>query len=322
MPDLVASDEIKQHRAQFDESGYLTLSGHFRETEIDTVRAATEALLNSKGMEIVVDSLIDGERTFYGLARNRESQLFKINDLYLSVPEIRDMALETRLVELLRVLLGGRYPVLCNTLTLIKGSSQPLHIDSLFMTPQTPHHLAASWIAFEDVDPAAGPLVYYPGSHEIPLYRFQNGSHHATSEEFPAWTNYIQCEIERRGLEKKTFLARKGDVFIWHSDLVHGGGPIHDPSKTRRSLVCHYYTESDARKFADWHLDSLNSAFWFNRLPPAARPAPDRFDDAHPFPEEAYLRRNPDLREALADGRISSGLAHYRSHGYAEGRQI
>ena len=213
-------------------------------------------------------------------------------------------------------------PVLCNTLNLMKGSSQSIHIDSLFMTPQTPRHLIATWIALEDVDPTAGPLVYYPGSHQIPLYRFRDGSHHATGEEMPDWSRYIESEIERRGLEKKTFLAEKGDVFIWHSDLAHGGGTIQDPGKTRRSLVCHYYTEPDSRKFADWRLDPLNGGFWFNRLPAPVRVPPDQFDDLHPFPEEAYFRRNPDLRAAIKDGRIASGFAHYQSHGYAEGRAI
>lgn len=318
----LAPDEIERCRAQFAEEGYLAFPAYFPSAEIDAVLAATDAVLRSRGMEIVVDSLLDGERTFYGLARNPESQNFKFNDLYLMVGEVRQLALESRLSELLRVLLDDLRPVLCNTLTLIKGSSQPIHVDSLFMTPQTPHHLIATWMAFEDVDSAAGPLVYYPGSQQIPLYRFRDGSHHSTPEEMSDWSRYMESEIDRRGLEKKTFLAQKGDVFIWHSDLAHGGGAIQDPRKTRRSLVCHYYTEPDSRKFADWRLDPLNGGFWLNRLPPPVRPAPDRFDDLHPFPEEAYLRRNPDLREALRDGRIASGFAHYCSHGYAEGRLI
>ena len=322
MKEPFAPEETGHFRSEFAEQGYLVLPAFFGPNEIEAVQAATEAALRARGMEIVVDNLLDGERTFYGLVRNRESQNFKINDLYLSVAEVRQLALEQRLSEVLRALLHGMRPVLCNTLTLIKGTSQPIHIDSLFMTPQTPHHLAAAWIAFEDVDPVAGPLIYYPGSHRIPLYRFRDGSHHMSNEELPAWADYIQREIERSGFEKKIFLARKGDVFIWHSDLVHGGEPIQDACKTRHSLVCHYFTEADARKMAEWRLESLNSGFWLDRLPPAARPAPDRFDDAHPFPEEAYFRRNHDLREALADGRITSGLAHYRAHGYAEGRAI
>lgn len=314
--------ELERWRAQFEEEGYLALPGFFAPEEIDAALAATDSALCSRGMEIVVDSLISNERTFYGLVSDPQSLNFKFNDLYLFLDEIRQLGLDLELTSLLRSLLGGLSPMLCNTLTLIKGSSQPIHIDSLFMTPRTAHHLIASWIAFEDVDPAAGPLVYYPSSHHIPLYRFRDGSHHSTQEEMPDWTGYIEGQVKERKLEKKTFLARKGDVFLWHSDLVHGGGAIQDAHKTRRSLVCHYFTEPDARKFSDWQLEPLNGGFWFNRLPPAARPAPDQFDHLHPFPEGAYLRRNPDLQTALEDGRIQSGFEHYRTHGYAEGRQI
>jgi hypothetical protein len=154
-------------------------------------------------MEVVVDSLLDGERTFYALACNPEARHFKFNDLYLLLDEVRAIALEPGLSELLRALLGAQSPVLCNSLTFAKGSAQPMHVDSLFMTPQTPHHLVATWMAFEDVDSAAGPLEYYPRSHEIPLYRFSDGSHHANAEEMPQWSAYIQRELERRGMKKK-----------------------------------------------------------------------------------------------------------------------
>ena len=56
---------------------------------------------------------------------------------------------------------------------------------------------------------------------------------------------------EEREMVKKTFLARKGDVFIWHSDLVHGGSEILDPTKGRKSLVCHYSTEQDCRRIPE-----------------------------------------------------------------------
>jgi phytanoyl-CoA hydroxylase len=315
-------DQVADRSAKFADDGYLVLSAYFSPTEIDTALAAMDAALRSRGMEIVVDSLLDGERSFYALVRDPESQQFKFNDLYLMTKEVRELALEAGLSELLRALLGGMRPVLCNTLTLIKGSSQALHIDSLFMTPQTPHHLIAAWIALEDVDPTAGPLVYYPGSHKIPLYRFHDGSHHATGEELPDWSNYIHRELDRLALKKETFLASKGDVFLWHSDLVHGGNAIQDANKTRRSLVCHYFTEPDTRKFTEWRLEPLNSGFWLDRLPQAVRLPPERFDAQHPFPENAYLRRHPDLQIALKEGRISSGFEHYRTHGYVEGRAI
>jgi phytanoyl-CoA hydroxylase len=312
--------DIMDLRERFNRDGFLVLPGHFSSGEADRVKEAMQSALAQFEMEIVVDDLMTGERTLYGLADKKN--IFKINDLYLCVEEVRDLALEVKLSNLLRALLDDRRPVLCNTLTLRKGSNQPLHIDSLYMTPQSPHHLAATWIAFEDVDPDAGPLEYYSGSHAIPLFRFRDGSHHANAEEMPDWNEYILREVESRGLKKETFLARKGDVFIWHSDLLHGGSLVRDADKTRESLVCHYFTEDDCRMIAGLELEELNEGFWLKRLPQPVFPEPARFEAAHPFPEGTYLRRHSDVRAGVEAGIIASGEEHYRVYGFAEGRSI
>ncbi|GEP05261.1 hypothetical protein [Methylobacterium oxalidis] len=40
------------------------------------------------------------------------------------------------------------------------------------------------------------------------------------------------------------------------------------------------------------------------------------------FDEREYLRCNPDVRRAVATGRMESGLLHYRVHGRREGRRL
>ncbi len=321
MSESAPFDFHAEHDA-FARDGYLALRGFFSGEEIDAAENATQRALRERPMEFVVDDLSSGERTFYGLAANAERGWFKFNDLYLQLPEVRELALDARLSALLRELLRGQAPALCNSLTLVKGSNQPMHIDSLFMTPRTPHNLVATWIAFENARPEAGPLGYYPGSHKIPLYRFRSGSHHASPNEMPQWNDYISAEVNKRGLTKETFLARKGDVFIWHSDLLHGGEEIRDPASTRRSLVCHYFGENDCRGIRDWHLQPLHSGFWIDRLPQGVRAAPERFDEAHPFPSDVYLRRHPDVQNGIARRWIDSALEHYRKYGYGEGRMI
>ena len=49
--------------------------------------------------------------------------------------------------------------------------------------------------------------------------------------------------IAKKNFEKKIFLAKKGDAFIWHANLVHGGSPVIDASLTRKSMVIHYYAK-------------------------------------------------------------------------------
>src|SRR5438105_9510694 len=44
------------------------------------------------------------------------------------------------------------------------------------------------------------------------------------------------------GLERQAFTCSRGDVFIWHGGLVHGGEEIQTQGKTRKSFVVHYTT--------------------------------------------------------------------------------
>ena len=100
-------------------------------------------------------------------------------------------------------------------------------------------------IALEDVDPDAGPLRYYPGSHKIPPYRFSNGRYNLNLDEKPQCIEYIEQQLINSGIEPLEFSAKKGDVFIWHAHLLHGGTPINNPSLTRKSLVTHYFCSED-----------------------------------------------------------------------------
>jgi Protein involved in biosynthesis of mitomycin antibiotics/polyketide fumonisin len=314
--------QVAEWAAQFERDGFLALPKFFSTGEIDHAVAATERVKRERPSDIVVDDLATGERTFLATASDREHGKFKFNDLYLTVEEVRGLALAPRLSQLLALLLHGERPVLCFSLNFVQGSGQPIHIDSLYMTPKTQAHLVATWIALEDVHPDAGPLVYYPGSHKIPLYTFADGTHHARQEEMDQWTAYIMGEMERRGIKRQTFLAGKGDLFIWQSDLVHGGSAMADTNRTRRSLVCHYFTESDCVRDNTLRLEELNGGLWINRFSQGVHIAPERFGPDRPFPEELYLRRYADVREAVARGRIPSGFYHYQHHGFAEKRPL
>ncbi len=187
----------------------------------------------------------------------------KVNDLHLSVPNIRNLALSEKLVPILRELLG-QVPVLCVSLLFQKGSSQPPHVNSIFMTPRTPGHLIATWMALEDVDADAGPLEYFPGSHLIEPYVFSTGQLHYVPAELAQWSDYYDRKVKERELKRVVFDAKKGDVFIWHSDLLHGGAPVRNPSLTRKSLVFHYYSESDCRELG-YELVEKSGAYWIKR---------------------------------------------------------
>jgi ectoine hydroxylase-related dioxygenase (phytanoyl-CoA dioxygenase family) len=244
---------------------------------------------------------------------------YKFNDLYLFEPAVRELAMGNRLSKLLHILMNDRV-VLCNSLSFAFGSQQPPHVDSLYMTPQTPNKLLATWIALEDVHPDAGPLSYYPGSHLIPRFIFKDGSRHAEEAEMPDWQAYMAKQMLERGIEPQVFLAKKGDVFIWHSELVHAGTAIVDAARTRCSLVSHYYAECDSRQ-ARSELQAINDGFWLRR-PPAGLACEPGYFNAATFPEGNYLSRYKDVARAVRTGQFASGFRHWETVGWSEGRLV
>jgi ectoine hydroxylase-related dioxygenase (phytanoyl-CoA dioxygenase family) len=84
--------------------------------------------------------------------------------------------------------------------------------------------------------------------------------------EFGQWQKYIHQKIDEYGLKEETFLPKKGDVFIWHAQLLHGGSPIKNPQITRKSLVSHYFTKSDCLHIGS-KLKPTEGGYWMDRPP-------------------------------------------------------
>ena len=309
--------QIAQAKAAFGRDGAVILPGFFASGVIDQVQAATERVKRERPRDVVIDNLHNGERTLLGLMSPAQilHDRMKVNDLYLTTPEVRDLALAAALVPVLRALLNHT-PALCNSLYLERSSTQSPHIDALYMTPRTPGHLIAAWIAAEDATGGSGQLEYFPGSHRIPMMTFSDGRHHFIQDEMANWERYIEAAIAAAGLQKLSFPARKGDVLFWHANLLHGGGAITNPALTRKSHVFHYFSEGDARQAPD-PLVAQAGAYWIDR-PPQALP----LDVAMrlPFSETRYLKRHPDVAAAVKSGGIASGALHYERYGRAEGR--
>jgi ectoine hydroxylase-related dioxygenase (phytanoyl-CoA dioxygenase family) len=115
-----------------------------------------------------------------------------------------------------------------------------------------PLQFAATWIAVEDVEAGTGELEYFVESHrELPEFLY-DGTHknvreaqrmgvgdNIVTEEIERHLHAIQRDAEERNLTKERFLARRGDVLVWHADLAHGDAPT-SSRKTRKSLVTHY----------------------------------------------------------------------------------
>ncbi|HMF73333.1 MAG TPA: phytanoyl-CoA dioxygenase family protein [Flavitalea sp.] len=134
------------------------------------------------------------------------------------------------------------------TINFIYGSEQKPHSDSIHMTTEPLGYLAATWIALEDVEDGSGELIYYPGSHKLNYvmsedYNTGNSFLKLGEKNYAHYEEKIESVIYQHNLHQNKFLPKKGDMLIWHANLLHGGSPITKPDKTRKSIVTHYFAK-------------------------------------------------------------------------------
>ncbi len=160
---------------------------------------------------------------------------------------IREITYEKRLTKLLSFILDKEV-VPFQTINFLYGSNQRAHSDSIHMTTYPLGYLIAVWIALEDTHPDNGPLFYYPGSHRLPYLLNSDFNEGETAlqlgkKDYVDYEDKIAELIERHSLQPEVFLAKKGDILIWHANLIHGGMPVKNPALTRKSMVIHYYAK-------------------------------------------------------------------------------
>lgn len=246
MPTLT-SDQLRS----WDRDGFLVLRSVFSRSEVDSYLAEVDQLVQNRAHEAgetTVDVLLQPDNSQRMLLCDAtEADLaypYKVNDLFISFAPCRRLALDPRLRGTLDTLISGS-AVIINSLSLRMGSQQAMHCDTFYMPPPATDKMVVASICLEDQVPQAGPLVYYAGSHRIPPYRFSHGEIHAVPEEMPQALGYVHSSLDAAGLEPASFVGNAGDVFIWHSQLFHGGMPIEDPDRTRKTLVVHYWRRED-----------------------------------------------------------------------------
>jgi ectoine hydroxylase-related dioxygenase (phytanoyl-CoA dioxygenase family) len=160
---------------------------------------------------------------------------------------IKTISNDLRVLHLLGFILG-REVVPFQTINFIHGSEQRAHSDSVHMTTYPLGYLIAIWIALEDISQDNGPLFYYPGSHKLPYllnHDFNEGETLLTlgKKDYVDYEDRLEELVLKNGYQPKEFHARKGDVLIWHANLVHGGAPIINKDLTRKSMVIHYFAK-------------------------------------------------------------------------------
>lgn len=236
------------HRRSWRDNGFVLIEGFFSDDEVDTVLASVDRVWERRPADITVDDLVTGERKRASSVPDEHlDRPFKLNDLYLADPSVRRVVSSERISAIVGELLGDT-PVVINSLNFQKGSQQPDHLDTLYMTPLTDTDLVATWMALEDTEADAGPLRYWPESNHIEPYRFSNGRLHVVPEEMEQWADYMAGEVDKRGLGDEYFVAKRGDLFVWNAFLLHGGSAICNDELTRKSLVTHFWSQTDCER--------------------------------------------------------------------------
>lgn len=245
------SSDNKELINSWNENGFLVLKKFFKkdklkalDNEINLILANRKTMAGDITIDILEGSLAGQRMRLKDAPDAAIYSVHKINDLYLESEVCRRINLNKKLCNLLEELLQDK-PLVINSLCFSKGSQQPHHFDTYYMPPPVENMMAVTSICLENQSSETGPLSYYPGSHKIPPYVFSHGGIHAVAEEMEKATNYIMSEIESRCLKRETFIGSAGDVFIWHAQLYHGGLPIIDHKRTRKTLVTHYWRKGD-----------------------------------------------------------------------------
>jgi hypothetical protein len=220
-------EELQEKILNWSDNGFMVLEGFFDESLV--------SLINEEIDRIVEKDLI---------APTHDNKLPFANRIS---PVIKNATYNPQLLGILNFLLGKEV-VPFQTLNFIKGSSQRAHSDSIHMTTYPLGYLIAVWVALEDTNENNGPLFYYRGSHKLPYLLNDDFNDTSTAlklgrKDYSDYEDVIEEIIQKNHLEKEVFIAKKGDVFIWHANLLHGGSPIIDHSLTRKSMVVHYYAK-------------------------------------------------------------------------------
>lgn len=180
----------------------------------------------------------------------------RIGALHVENETSRRVALCPRVVEPACELMEDDAVVL-GSLTFETGTQQQAHIDSIFFYVEPEQAMVGCWVALEDIHPDAGPLMYYPGSHRWEFDRAEDVYRRfpelaREKQQLPPeqrddfvskvanhWSQMLREKIEQKGVQPTLALIEKGDCFIWHGNLVHGGSPRKNRNLSRRSMVTH-----------------------------------------------------------------------------------
>lgn len=239
--------EVEATLTQWRDQGFITLPCCISREMVDNYLADIEGLKSrDQSPLLITTSDLNHPIAYTPQVEANHHSVRTVDDYFFSAAS-REILMFPPILDFLETVFERR-PLLTQSLSFMHGSEQALHQDTAFVRMNAPMKLAAIWVALEDVIAGSGELRYYPGSHRWEGFLFSGKFKHWDEErdgqeQLDQWHQWIEREARERGCEAVSFLPRKGDVFIWHGALAHGGASITLAGSTRCSLVGHYCPE-------------------------------------------------------------------------------
>lgn len=181
-----------------------------------------------------------------GFRAGREHSL-RLQDAWQFEEDVRAIACNSEILNLLSRLYRRRaFPF--QTLNFPFGSQQRAHSDSVHFSSYPERWMCGVWVALEDIGEDNGPLVYYPGSHRLPVLDnaalgIDPASLVGVYDRYPLFEDTWERMIAALDLKPLRFHARLGQALIWTANLLHGGEAHKNRARTRWSQVTHYLFE-------------------------------------------------------------------------------
>lgn len=256
----------KEQLKKYERDGYVIVDFGFSQEMIDDIVAG-----------MVKHSAFDCMRDEQGQYKFGA----RVQDAWRTHESVRQLATHPTVLETLHTLYA-RKPQPFQTLNFPIGTQQPTHSDTIHFNSMPSGYMCGIWVALEDIDENNGPLKYFPGSHKLPEVTMEDVEAGAvvggvsrsfkqkffdslrqiltsrkeginmsgmTMDAMTGGKNYQDYEafiadmVAKAQMRSEFGLLKKGQALIWAANLLHGGSPHHDRSRTRFSQVTHYYFE-------------------------------------------------------------------------------
>ena len=170
-----------EQQQEFERDGYVVFDPEIPNNLLEGAVADLENRYRSD-----IQRLVEDDGVVYGGGPSP-----RIKDAWRLSDNVKAIAVAPKVLVALRTLYG-RKPLPFQTLNFIRGSQQEVHSDAMHFIPEDPAYMCGVWVALEDIGTDNGPLVYYPGSHKLPIGEYEDVGFTADRSEFATYGEFIE----------------------------------------------------------------------------------------------------------------------------------